>query len=598
MKIINFSIIAHIDHGKSTLASSFLTLGSKERIGATSAFLDNMDLEKERGITIKSKTIRLFYTYKGQEYQLNMVDTPGHVDFSYEVSKALYACDYSLLLVDATKGVQAQTVSNAYKAISQNVEIIPVINKIDAVNADIKRTEEEIINTLGFLESNIYKISAKKGTGVKELLEKLIEKSNSQNNTLRGVLTDPKALIFDSFYDEYLGVVIMCLIKGGNFVQGQPVYLYSNKQNFEIKKLGYFGPVKTFVNELLDHEVGFIVTGLKDLSKVNIGDTILPKGKTSKPFPGFEIVKPLVYLGVFPASSENTENLRKALNVLHLEDASFTYKPESAGNLGYGFNCGFLGLLHADIILERIKREFNIEITVTTPSVSYIIKQKDGKEYEIASAREFPDPSTIHYTTEPMVSMNIVTPEEFVGRVLNLTSECRGKLLNTKFSNISDRKTVNMGFKIPLSEIIVDFDDKLKSLTSGFASFDYDLIKYDKSDIVKLDILIAGENFQPLASLVHVSKAEILGRKIIQNLKNALPKEQFSIALQAAIGGKIIARETLKAYRKDVTSKLYGGDQTRKMKLLEKQKKGKKKMQKVGKVNIDKETFLRVIRKP
>lgn len=598
MKIINFSIIAHIDHGKSTLASKFISLSKKEDRNTSNSFMDSMELEQERGITIKSKAVRFFYNYKSEPIQFNMIDTPGHVDFSYEVSKALYACNYAFLLVDATKGVQAQTISNAYKALNQNVEIVPVINKVDMVNAEVDRVVEEVKSNFGFAESDIFRISAKTGEGVNELLEHLIEKSTGFKQSNKVIqLEYPRALIFDSFYDEYVGVVILCLVQGGDLKKGYKVYLNSNKVNFEIQDTGYFNPQKVISESLKQNEVGFIVTGLKDLSQVNVGDTVLLQGHATEVFPNFEIVKPIVFLGVFPKSSEDIQNLRKALDVLHLNDSSFTYKPESAGTLGYGFNCGFLGILHADILLERVKREFDIDIIVTNPSVSYVIKEKNKKTYKISSAREFPDPTKIDYIKEPFVMVTVVTPEEYLGKTMQLATSSRGEFVDTQYISISNRTTVKLIFKAPLSEIIVNFNDNLKSLTAGFASFDYEFIGYKKADIVKLDIYIHNEIFPPLSTLVHQERSESRGREIVTSLKEELNREQFSIPLQAAIGGKIIARETIRPYRKDVTAKLYGGDQTRKTKLLDKQKKGKKRMKVMGRVDVDKDTFLKVIRK-
>lgn len=464
-------------------------------------------------------------------------------------------------------------------------------------NAQTDMVSEALCTTFGFVKNEIFKISAKTGDGVTELLEDLVYRSSTKKASSAEVLDNPKGLIFDSFYDEYVGVTLLCLVEEGSFSKNDTVELISNKVSFKIQELGYYSPKKTPCDNISSHEVGYIVTGLKELSQVNVGDTLHKFGTTVTPFDGFAIVKPLVFLGVFPKFSDDTEDLRKALDVLHLNDSSFTYRPESAGNLGYGFECGFLGLLHADIILERIKREFDIEIIVTTPSVSFEVTEKGGSEYTISSAREYPDPTKIDIIKEPWVKVSIVTPDDYVGAIVTLLNEKRGEMVDMQYTTISSVKQVHLNYNLPLSEIIIDFNDRLKSLSSGYASFDYELIGYRKSEIVRLDILIAGEIFSPLSTLVHESKADSLGRITIAKLKDELPREQFSIALQAAIGGKIIARETLKAYRKDVTAKLYGGDQTRKMKLLEKQKRGKKKMKGIGRIDVDKETFLKVIRK-
>jgi len=589
-EIINFSIIAHIDHGKSTLAKSIVEIcGGKE-----AGYFDNLALEKERGITIKSKSIRVFFSKDNTEYQLNMIDTPGHSDFSYEVSKALYACDFAILLVDATKGVQAQTISNAYKALEQGVNIIPVINKIDLASADVKKVGNEITSTFGFKESEIYLVSAKSGKGVFELLNHLIDLHNSVS--LKESDEDVSgALIFDSFFDPFLGVVAFCLVKNCELKVGDKAYLCSNEQKFKIKDLGYLSPSNVSVKSLSSGEVGFIVTGIKELSKVRVGDTVQKQGIKKDAFPGFKKVKPLVFLGIYAKDSKDNVTLRKGLEVLNLTDSSFTFEPESLGDLGYGFRCGFLGVLHADIIIERLKREFEVDVIVTTPSVPYQIKTTDGNLITISSSRDYPGSTSVEYIEEPLAKVNLVAPSEYLGRIMELLQNARANITKVETSS-SISSLVLLDCIVPLAEIIVDFNDKLKSLTSGMGSFDYEFYKYQKSDIIKLNILINNEHFSPLSALVHRSKAEYVGRMIVSKLKNELSRKQFAIPLQASIGGKIIARETIKAYRKDVTAKLYGGDRTRKDKLLKKQKEGKKRMEKTGRIDINKDTFLKVIK--
>ena len=590
--VINFSIIAHIDHGKSTLAEKLLELSG---FSDPKYKMDSMELEKERGITIKSKALRFYYNYNNHEFQLNMIDTPGHSDFSYEVSKALYACNYAFLLVDSVKGVQAQTFSNAYKALSSDVTIIPVINKVDLPEARTAEVEKELVTKFGFKIEDIYKISAKNGLGVKELLEGLIKKhlTIEEPNTYTG---NKRCLVFDSFYDDYVGVVCLVKVENGSFAPGEKVFLNSNQKSFIIKDLGYYTPKNVSVKSLNDTEVGYIVTGLKDLSEVKIGDTIFEFGNSGTPFPGFEVVKPLVYLGVFPSDADRAEDLRKALDVLHLTDSSFSYEPNTIGNLGYGFLCGFLGLLHADIILERVKREFNMDIVVTKPSVSYLIHLKNETEYYIHSAHEFPDPSVIKFIKEPLLKIEVITPTSYTGKVMDLILEKRGLVDSMEYFGDSEEKNVIIKSKIPLAEVIIDFNDKLKSYTSGMGSYDYEFYDYSESEIVKLEISISGKVFSPLSSLVHIQNSEKTARAVVSKLKEELPREQFDIALQAKIGGKIIARETVKSFRKDVTAKLYGGDRTRKDKLLQKQKAGKKRMISTGRVEISKETFLKIIK--
>lgn len=591
-RILNFSIIAHIDHGKSTLAQKLLGYSSKYKNRRnTGLAFDSMELEQERGITIKSTSLRILHSDNDIDYHLNMIDTPGHVDFAYEVSKALYACEVAILLVDASKGVQAQTVSNAYKAIEQELEIIPVINKVDLPTARVKEVELEMQSFFGFKNDEILHVSAKTGEGVDNLFNTLLSKATIKN-TPSGVT--PRALVYDSYYDEHLGVVALCLIDG-KFCKGDSIFINSNKVIFNALKIGYFSPLMEEEALIENGEVGYIVTGLKQLSQVRVGDTLGIQGNEVVPFPNFEEVKPKVFLGIYPEDSSQIQDLRKALQILNLSDSSFTYEPQSAGHLGYGFNCGFLGLLHADIVLERLKREYSVELVVTTPTVSYFITTTKRERVEVHSARDYPDPTLIDFVEEPICNVEIIFPSEYLGSVLGLVNEKRGSVLETNQIIGSIKNLIKGNFIIPLSEIIIDFNDRLKSITSGYASMSYEITNYARSEIVKVNILIAGEDFPPLSLLTHDSNAERVGRLIVSKLKQELPRQQFSIALQATIGGKIIARETLTAFRKDVTAKLYGGDRTRKDKLLKKQKEGKKRMTRSGIVRVDKETFFKII---
>ena len=592
MRILNFSIIAHIDHGKSTLAKKLLEL-SNNPVNQKEDGIDNMQLEKERGITIKAKILRLFYSDTTEEFQFNMLDTPGHVDFNYEVDKVLQVSDLAILLVDAVKGVQAQTISNVYKALEKDVTVIPVINKIDMPNAQIDKTLEEIKAYFGFNKDQIHLISAKTGEGVTNIIE--ILKKHAKSYLIKENEA-PLGLIFDSYYDDYLGVVAFVKVYKGTFKKGDEIALLHSQKSFKANILGYFSPQNTPLNTLNKGEVGYIATGLKDLKIIEVGETIYKKANQKpKPLANIKKAKPFIYLGVFPETDVKVEDLRKALEILNLTDPSFTFKPESAGGLGYGYNCGFLGILHADIILERLKREFGLNLIVTTPTVTYKVREKSGKEYTISGARELPDPSKIDYIEEPIADLMLVCPESYLGSLIKLINEKRGTVKDIKYSQ-SSYKNVKIEAQMPLGELIIDFSDKLKSISSGYASFDYELKGYQKAEIVKIDFLIGGDLFSPLSQLIHKKNAISRAREILKRLKEELPRQQFTVSLQAAIGGKIIARENLQAYRKDVTAKLYGGDRTRRMKLLEKQKKGKKKMKQLGKVNIGKDTFLKVIK--
>ncbi len=594
MKILNFSIIAHIDHGKSTLAKKLLKLSLQKN--EREEGIDNLQLEKERGITIKAKILRIYYPSKNNKevYQFNMLDTPGHVDFNYEVDKVLQVSDISILLIDATKGVQAQTISNTYKALEKDIKVIPVINKIDMENARIKKTINEIETYFGFKEQEILLISAKTGEGVNKLIN--ILKNEAKYYPVNQKKEDPIGVVFDSYYDDYLGVIAFIRTYSGIFKKGDEVVLLNSQKSFKINTLGYFSPKNKQINTIKKGEVGYIATGLKDLKAMEIGETLYKKGNAlPKPIHQIKRVKPFLYLGIFTETKYKVEDLRKALTILNLTDPSFTFKPESVGGLGFGYNCGFLGILHADIILERIKREFGLGLVVTTPTVPYKIKKKNGEKYTISGARELPNIAEIEYIKEPITYLTIVSPEPYLGKIIKLINEKRGVILNMEYTQGS-YKNVKIKAKMPLAELIIDFSDKLKSLSSGYASFDYELSGYEKSNIVKVDFLIGGEKFPPLSQLIHKEKAISKSREILKKLKEELPRQQFNVSLQAAIGGKIIARENLHAYRKDVTAKLYGGDRTRRMKLLEKQKKGKKKLKSLGKVRIDKNTFLKIIK--
>lgn len=591
--IRNFSIIAHIDHGKSTLADRIMeatfAVSNREK---KDRLLDNMELERERGITIKAQAVRISYKAKdGEIYFFNLIDTPGHVDFSYEVSRSLASCDGALLVVDASQGVEAQTLANVYMAIDNNLEIVPVINKIDLPHADPEKVKKEVEEIIGIDTSDACLVSAKSGIGIEDLLEMIVLKIphpiGKRNNNLQ-------ALIFDSWFDNYQGVVILVRVVEGTMKKKDKVFLKNVKTEYEILKLGVNSPFFTEVEELTAGEVGMVVCGIKTIRDVNVGDTIVhAHKKETANLPGYMEVKPMVFCGIFPVESTDYENLKDALEKLALNDASFTYEPESSAALGFGFRCGFLGLLHMNIIQERLEREFSLALISTAPSVSYQVIKTDGTELVISNPSEMPDVGLIESISEPMVQVNIHVPNEYVGRMITLCEERRG--IQTEIKYITAER-VQVIYELPLSEMVFDFYDKLKGLTKGYASMDYEFRDYKPSDLVKVDVLLNGDSVDALSIICHRDNAFYKGRDLVQKLQKLIDRQQFDIAVQAAIGAKIVARETIKALRKNVLAKCYGGDISRKRKLLEKQKEGKKRMKMVGSVEIPQEAFLAVLK--
>jgi len=596
----NFCIIAHIDHGKSTLADRFLEFtGTVSKREMKNQLLDSMELERERGITIKLTPVRMKYNLDKKEYILNLIDTPGHVDFNYEVSRSLAAVEGAILLVDATQGVQAQTIGNLYLAIEQNLKIIPVINKIDSPAANIEKTKSEIIHLLGCQEEEIIMASGKTGQGVEEILQAVVKQipppSDFQSKS-------PRALIFDSSYNEFKGVVAAVRITDGELKKGDRIFLMTTHTPAEILELGYYSPKFQPGTTLKNGEIGYVVTGLKEVRDCRVGDTITTltnerTGLAKEPLPGYKEVKPMVYAGIFPKEGDGYEELRDAIDRLKLSDSALIYEPEHSQALGFGFRCGFLGMLHLDIFQERLKREFNLEVVITVPSVAYKIEKTNGDHLTIHSPQEMPEPNHINQIMEPWMTLDIITPKEYVGNVMTLISERRGKYINTEYLSTGSDQGALLHYRIPLAALITDFYDKLKTVTSGYASMNYELTGYEKTDVVKVDILVAEEQVEALATLVWRDDAYQIGKKIVESLKNSLPRQQFELKIQAAIGGKIIAAERLGALRKDVIAKLYGGDVTRKMKLLEKQKKGKKRMMAHSKVDIPSEAYLAVLKR-
>ncbi len=593
-RIRNFSIIAHIDHGKSTLADRLLEFtGAVPPNKMREQFLDKMDIERERGITIKAQTVRLNYKAKdGKEYILNIIDTPGHVDFTYEVSRSLAACEGALLVVDATQGVEAQTIANVLLALEHNLEIIPVINKIDLPSADPERVKREIEEVIGIDASEAILASAKLGIGIEEILEAIV-------NRIPPPSGDPdkplKALIFDSWYDPYKGVVTTIRVIDGKIRKGMEILLMSTGKVFEVEEVGVFAPDPVKVKELSAGEVGYITAGIKNVRDTKVGDTITDaKNPTSKPFPGFKQVKPMVFAGLYPVDPEDYPALREALEKLKLNDASLSFEPESSAALGYGFRCGFLGTLHMEIVRERLEREFGLKLIITAPTVVYKVVKKSGEELFIENPSDLPDMSEVDHIEEPYVLATVITPSEYVGGIMNLFLERRG--IQNRMEYLEGGRVI-MEYEVPLAEILVDFYDHLKSISRGYASMDYDFIGYKRSDLVKLDILINGKPVDALSVIVHKDKAYYKGRELAKRLKEIIPRQLFEVAIQAAIGRKIIARETVKPLRKDVLAKCYGGDVTRKRKLLEKQKEGKKRMKMIGKVEIPQEAFLAVLKR-
>jgi GTP-binding protein LepA len=593
----NFCIIAHIDHGKSTLADRLLEItGTVEKRKMKEQLLDTMDLERERGITIKLQPARMAYKAKdGAQYQLNLIDTPGHVDFSYEVSRSLAAVEGALLLVDSTQGVQAQTIANLYFAIEQGLEIIPILNKIDLPNSDVPRRAEEIIKLIGCKREDILTASGKTGEGVPEILERIVQRVPPP----KGDLSKPaRAIIFDSKYDDYRGVIAYVRVVDGIFHKNDKIHFMATKSDGDALEVGFLNPNLIPTPALEVGEIGYVVTGLKEISEVRVGDTIalMSRLAETESLPGYKLVRPMVYAGVFPREGDGYEKLRDAMERLRLSDAALTYEPEQSTALGFGFRCGLLGMLHLEIVQERLRREHGMEVVVTTPSVAYEVINSRKELEVITSPLDYPDPSAIEETREPWVKVDIVTPSNYFGNVMSIVTERRGTYSTTEWL---DPTRAVMHFEMPLALVIVDFYDALKSATQGYASMNYEFIGFRPGDIVRLDILVAEDLAPALSSLLHRDEAESRGRQIVKTLKDSLERQQFVIKIQAAVGSKILASERLQAYRKDVTGYLYGGDVTRKMKLLEKQKKGKKKMLSMGKgrVDIPPEAFIKVLRR-
>ncbi len=585
--IRNFCIIAHIDHGKSTLADRILELtGALDKREMKDQFLDSMDLERERGITIKLNAVEL--SYKG--YTLHLIDTPGHVDFSYEVSRSLAACDGALLVVDATQGIEAQTLANLYLALNNDLNIIPVINKIDLPNADIPKVKKEIMDVLGFREDEILLVSGKTGEGVENLLDAIIERINPPKE---GSDNKTRGLIFDSYFDSYRGVIASICLKSGEIKKGDTIIMMSNGSEYEVVELGVNTPKEKLVDKLSAGSVGWVSGSIKTIDTVRVGDTITTKeNKADTPLAGYKAMKPMVYSGIYPIEPNKYEALKEALEKLKLNDASLVFEPETSEALGFGFRCGFLGLLHMDIIEERIKREFNIDIIATSPSVIYKVKMTNGEEVEIDNPCEMPDKVKIESISEPFVRASILVPSEYIGPIMELCQEKRGIYKTTEYI---DTSRVNIIYELPLAEIVYDFFDKLKSSTKGYASFDYELSDYKENNLVKMDILINGEVVDALSVIVHKDVAYHRGMQITKALRTLIPRQLFEVPIQASIGSKIIARETISAMKKNVLAKCYGGDVTRKRKLLEKQKEGKKRMKMVGSVEVPPEAFLSIL---
>ena len=590
--IRNFSIIAHIDHGKSTLADRILEeTGALTKREMQDQLLDSMDIERERGITIKLNAVQLKYNYNGEEYFLNLIDTPGHVDFTYEVSRSLAACEGAILVVDAAQGIEAQTIANLYLALENNLKIIPVINKIDLPNADPDRVKKELKDVLGFDEDEVILTSAKTGVGVKELIEAVIEKIPAPNGNPNDKL---QALVFDSYYDSYKGVVALIKVVNGILKVGSNIKMMQTDKVYDVTELGNHTPKEKSINELKAGEVGYLSASIKSLSDLKVGDTItLASDPASNPLPGYKQLKPMVFCGLYPIETNKFADLREALEKLKLNDASLEFEVETSASLGFGFRCGFLGLLHMDVIIERIKREFNLDIIATTPSVIYRVTKTDKEVVIVDSPIQMPEKVKILKIEEPYVMTNIFVPSNYIGPIMELCQNKRGNYISMEYI---DNTRVNIHYELPLSEIVYDFFDKLKSYTKGYASFDYELIGYRESDLVKMDVLLNGEIVDALSIIVHKDFAYNRGKSIVEKLKDLIPRQQFEVPIQASIGSKIIARSDIKAVRKDVLAKCYGGDVSRKRKLLEKQKEGKKRMKMVGSVEVPPEAFLAVLK--
>ena len=590
--IRNFCIIAHIDHGKSTLADRLLEItGTVEGKSLLNQTLDDMDLERERGITIKSHAIQMEYRHKGEKYILNLIDTPGHVDFSYEVSRSIAACEGALLVVDATQGIQAQTIANLYKAIENNLEIIPVMNKMDMANAMPEEVEDEIIDLIGCDREDIYRVSAKTGEGVEAVLEAIIEKIPHPEGDVDAPL---QMLIFDSVFNPFRGIITYCRVMNGTVKSNENLTFMNTDEEFNAEEIGILKLKQQPATTLTAGNVGYIITGIKDSSLVKVGDTITSvDNPCDKPIEGFEEVKPMLFAGIYPTDADQYEELRASLDKLKLNDASIYYEPESSAALGFGFRCGFLGLLHMEVVQERLDREFNMDVITTVPNVNYKAFLTDGKMVDVYNPSGLPEATKIEHIEEPYIVAQIITNEEFIGAIMKLCIDKRGVVKNQVY--LTDKR-VELTFDMPLGEIIFDFYDKLKSISRGYASLDYHVSDYRPAKLVKLDILLNGEMVDALSSLIHFEHAYSFGRRICEKLKELIPRQQFEIAVQAAVGTKIIARETIKPVRKDVTSKCYGGDISRKRKLLEKQKAGKKRMRQIGNVEVPQSAFLAVLK--
>jgi len=589
--IRNFCIVAHIDHGKSTLADRFLEATHVVGKVDMAQVLDSMDLEREKGITIKSHAIRMIHNYKGQDYVLNLIDTPGHVDFSYEVSRALASCEGAILLVDASQGIEAQTMSNLYLAMENNLELLPALNKIDLPKADIEGTEHDLMDIMGCLPEDIARVSAKAGIGIEELLDKVVEVLPAPAGTEDA---PPKALIFDSYFDMYRGVVVLVRLFDGKLSKGDRIRLFSTSREYDIEEIGHLGLKFAPKQELVTGEAGYIIANIKDVADARVGDTItLSKGGCSESLPGFQEPKPMVFSGIFPINGEDYENLVESIAKLRLNDASLVYEKENSAALGYGFRCGFLGMLHLEIVKERMLREYNIPIIATTPSVRFLINLKNGGQIEVNNPIDFPDPNYIESILEPFMDTEIIVPTDYIGNIMKLAQERRGIQKNIQYI---DEKRVALHYEMPLIEIIFDFYDKLKTVSRGYASLDYHFKEYRMSNVVKVDILINGEKVDAMSFICHADKAHNWGKSVTATLSEVIPRHLFKIALQASIGAKIIARSTINPMRKDVLAKCYGGDVSRKRKLLDKQKEGKKKMKEIGNVTVPQEAFLAVLK--
>jgi elongation factor 4 len=591
-KIRNFSIIAHIDHGKSTLSDRLLevtgTLSDREK---HEQFLDKLQVEKERGITVKAQTASMVYSYKGNNYLLNLIDTPGHVDFSYEVSRSLYACQGALLLIDASQGVEAQTMANFFLAFDQGLTIIPVINKVDLPTADVEKVKQELRTLFDFKDHEFILASAKSSIGIFDILNAVIERIPHPESSLEKPL---KALLFDSWFDEYKGVICLIAVQDGVIAKGDRITLAQNQLDYEVLEIGLMYPNETPTGALYAGQVGYLVTGMKTVKEARVGDTIYHAKQPVKPFPGFKPAKPMVFAGIYPVDNSEFEQLRNAIEKLTLNDASVTVEKKSSAALGLGFRCGFLGLLHMEVFKQRLEQEYGITAIVTAPSVLYKIKKKNGEEINVENPADFPDPGTIEEIREPMIKATVIAPKEYLGSLLQLCQEKRGQQKEMTFLT-EDR--VILHYLLPLTEVATDFYDQLKSLSSGYASFDYDEAGYQPSDLVKMDILLNGKAVDALSIIVHRDNAYRIGRELVDRLKKVIKRQLFEVVIQAAIGSKILARESISPLRKQVTAKCYGGDITRKRKLLEKQKEGKKKMKQLGSVEVPHEAFLAILKK-